>query len=141
MRVLSLAAGTTLKLYSSIMELPTGRHAEYQHWLVRGAGIGAGAGAIERHFAQVSSLLAANRQQEAGDALALLHYAFADTLDRLSPADLAFGCLVAEFDGQPCHDFTEEGLRRLLAALSAAGLTVGLVAQELEQVKKNSRPS
>jgi hypothetical protein len=141
MRQLTLPYGTTVKVFSSIFEFRAGRHAEFQHYLVRDSGIGSGAEAIERHFAQTTALLAAGRTDEAGDALALLHYAFMDTLDKFNPKQLAFGCLVAEVDGRRCVDFTEDGLRRLITELSTAGLTQGMVEQEIAEVKKNLKRS
>jgi hypothetical protein len=143
MRTVPLPTGAALRLYSSIFELPAGRHSEFEYWLVRGAGIGAGGVAdIERHFAQTTALLGAGETEKAADALALLHYAFAQSLERFNPQHLAFGCLVAEWPvGVPFTDVSEEGLTHLVAELSAAGLTQGLVQDELEFVKKNFAPS
>lgn len=139
MRVVSLAAGRTVTLAGSIFELLAGQHADFQHWLLRDSGIGTGADAIERHFADVTARLVAGRVEEAADALALLHYSFNDTLDKLNPRQLAFGCLVVAVDGQPWTDRSEEGLRRLVALLSEAGLTEELVAGEVAAVKKQLR--
>ena len=139
MRVLSLSTSASVKLWGSIFELPAGRHAEMQYWLVRDAGFGSDAASIEQRFAQTSSFLAAGRTEDAGDALALLHYAFTHALDKFSARHLAFGCLVAEWQGQPWTDTSEEGLTRLRDELSAAGLTEGMVLDELETVKKEWR--
>jgi hypothetical protein len=141
MRTLTLPAGPRVLLYSSIFELPAGRHAEFNHWVVRGAGIGSGPGDIDRHFAKVSAFVAAGKLEEAGDALALLHYAFNDTLERFDPKHLAFGVLVAAVDEKPCADFTEAGLTALVATLDEYGLTQELVTAEVEDVKKNWRRS
>ena len=143
----------SLTLYSSVMELPADAYDDFQYWLLRDSGIGAGAGAIEHHFADVTARVAdvatgladgrvedaTKRTEEVADALALLHYSYNDTLDRLNPKHLAFGCLVAEFNGKPWVDRTEEGLRRLLHKLSEAGLTAGQVAEEVERAKKDLR--
>ena len=146
MRLVSLSPDSSVLLYESIFQLSAGRYADFQHYAVREAGIGSTAGAIDRHFAQLGALVAAAaadpaRLAAAADELALLHYAFASTLDKFNCRHLAFGCLVAEFDGQPCTDFSEAGLTRLLAALGAAGLTEALVAAEVDAVKKKWRAS
>jgi hypothetical protein len=151
MRTLTLPTGPRVLLYSSIFELPAGRHAEFNHWVVRGAGIGSGPGDIDRHFAKVSAFLAAAAAaksneveallEKSSDALALLHYAFNDTLQRFNPRHLAFGVLVAAVDDKPCADFTEAGLTALVATLDEYGLTAELVTAEVEDVKKNSRRS
>lgn len=139
MRQIQLEGSESVLLYQTPQELPAGRYSRFQYWLLREAGIGHGAGAIEQHFHTVTALLAGNRAEAAADALALLHYSFADTLDEFSPRHLAFGCLVAEVSGQPVSDVSEEGLRRLLDRLSALGLTEGMVAAEVADVKKNWR--
>lgn len=142
MRTVPLRPGTSLRLFSSIFELPAGRHNEFQYWLLRESGIGSGAQAIDRHFHTVSAFLAAGETEKAADALALLHYAHGETLDRFSSQHLAFGCLVAEWPlGQPFTDLTEAGLTQLRDALSAAGLTEGLVQEEVERTKKELRRS
>lgn len=139
MRVLSLPDNVSLSLWQSMFELPAVRHSEMQYWLLRESGFGSTAASIEQHFAQTSALLAAGRTEEAGDALALLHYAFVHGLDKFSARHLAFGCLVAEWRGQPWTDRSLEGLSRLRDELSAAGLTEALVLEEVETVKKEWR--
>jgi hypothetical protein len=141
MRTLTLPTGPRVLLYSSIFELPAGRHAEFNHWVVRGAGIGSGPSDIDRHFATVSAFVAAGKKEEAADALALLHYAFNDTLERFNPRHLAFGVLVAAVDEKPCADFTEAGLTALVATLDEYGLSAEMVTAEVEDVKKNWRRS
>lgn len=81
------------------------------------------------------------RTEEAADALALLHYAFTHALAKFSARQLAFGCLVAEWNGKPWTDTSEAGLSRLRDELSAAGLTEGMVLEEVETVKKEWRRS
>jgi hypothetical protein len=139
MRLITLPDSHTVLLYQTPQELPAGLHSEFQHWCLRAAGIGSGPGAIDAHFATTGALLAAGRVEEAADALALLHYSFNDSFDNFSSRQLAFGCLVAEVDGQPWTDRSETGLQRLLALLSSLGLSEEMVATEVADVKKNWR--
>lgn len=136
MRTLTLPDGSSLSLWQSILELPAGRHSEFQYWLIRESGIGSDAASIEQRFAETSALLAAGRTEEAGDALALVHYCFNDALDKFSAKQLAFGCFVAEWRGKPWADASEDGLGRLRDELSAAGLTEGMVVEEIAALKK-----
>lgn len=148
MRTLTLPDGSGLSLWQSAHELPAGRHSEFQYWLIRESGIGSDAASVEQRLSQTAALLAAaaaqqgdaagmaKRLEEAGDALALVHYAFNDALDKFSSRQLAFGCLVAEWRGKPWTDASEEGLGRLRDELSAAGLTEGLVVGEVDALKK-----
>lgn len=136
MRALTLPTGPVLELYQSIFELPAGRHSEFQYWLIRQAGIGSDAAAIGQRFSTATALLAAGKNEEAADALAVLHYAFNEALASFSSRQFAFGCLVAGWNGRPWTDTTEEGLSRLLEELTAAGLIEGMVVGEVEAVKK-----
>lgn len=137
MRVLSLASGDELALYSSIFELPALRHSEFQYWLLRQAGIGSDAASFEQRLSTAVALLAGGKAEEAADALAVVHYAFNEALAKFSSRHLAFGCLVASWKGQPWTDTSEDGLGRLVEELSVAGLTEGLVLAELDQLKKD----
>ncbi|TPG66062.1 hypothetical protein [Hymenobacter nivis] len=146
MRLVTLSPHDSVLLHESIFQLPAGQHNDFQHYLVRDAGIGADPGAVDRHFAHLGALLAAAQQDPASlpaaaDELALLHYAFNDMLDRFNPRQLAFGCLVVEVNGEPWADRSEEGLRRLLTWLSGAGLTEERVADIVATVKKNCQRS
>lgn len=124
MRTFTLPDGSPLSLWQGVLELPAGRHSEFQYWLIRQSGIGSDANSIEQRFSHTSALLA------------LLHYAFNEALDKFSSRQLAFGCLVAEWRGKPWLDASEEGLTRLLGELSDAGLTEGMVVGEVEALKK-----
>ena len=139
MRALSLASGAELELCSSIFQLSAQRHSEFQYWLIRQAGLGSDAAAIGQRFSTATALLAGGKTEEAADALAVLHYAFEEALAKFSSRHLAFGCLVVKWKGQPWMDTSEEGLGRLIDELSLAGLTEGLVAEEVEAVKKDLR--
>jgi hypothetical protein len=139
MRALTLPSADVVELHQSIFELPTGRHSEFQYWLIRQAGLGSDAAAIGQRFSTATALLAGGKSEEAADALAVLHYAFEEALAKFSSRHLAFGCLVAKWKGQPWTDTSQEGLSRLLDELSAAGLTEGLVVEEVETVKKELR--
>jgi len=136
MRTLTLPDGSSLSLWQTVHELPAGRHSEFQYWLIRESGIGSDALSIEQRFSHTTALLAAGRTEEAGDALALVHYAFNDALDKFSSRHLAFGCVVAQWQGKPWLDATEEGLGRLRDELTTAGLTEDMVVQEIESLKK-----
>jgi hypothetical protein len=136
MRTITLANESVLSLWQGIQELPAGRHSEFQHWVIRESGIGSDAASVEQRLSETAALLAAGRTQEAGDALALVHYCLNEALGKFSSRQLAFGCLVAEWRGKPWVDTSEEGLSRLRDELSAAGLTEAMVVEEVEAVKK-----
>ena len=137
MRLLPLAAPHTVELYQSIFELPASAHVEFKCYLAQELGVGADTASVERHFQALAAFVAAGQTTEALDELAHLHYNMGFMLDKFSPASLAFGCLVARVDGQPVTDRSEAGLTRLRDQLSGWGLTAGLVAAELDEVKKN----
>ncbi len=141
MRLIALASPHTVELYQSIFELPASAHLEFKCYLAQELGIGADTASVERHFQALAAFVAAGQTTEALDELAHLHYSFQFQLEQFSPASLAFGCLVARVDGQPVTDRSEAGLTRLRAQLSGWGLSAGMVAEELETVKKNCNPN
>jgi len=146
MQTVPLGDAHHVSLYQSIFELPAGRHATMQQYLVQAAGIGSSIGAVQRHFEQLAALMVAAQQEphrlgEAADELANLHYNVQFMLEKFDPTQLAFGCLVAAVDGVPVTDLSEQGLKELLLRLSAMGLTQGQVSELLTDVKQDFRRS
>ncbi|SNC62232.1 hypothetical protein SAMN06265337_0629 [Hymenobacter gelipurpurascens] len=141
MRQLSLNPLHSIKLYQTVHELPARRHLAFNTYIVQQGGIGSTPDDINQRFSRTGQLIAAGMLQEAGTELANLHYAFHFALEQFSPQQLAFGCLIAEVDGQPVTDYSEAALQALLEQVSEYGLTMEMVTTEVEDVKKNYRLS
>lgn len=141
MRHILLNGGHHIDLFETVHELPARRHLHLNAYLVQDAGIGATPADINHRFARLGQLLAAGKSQDAQTELENLHYAFYFALAQFSPAQLAFGVLVAAVDGQPATDYSESALGRLVQQLSEWGLSAGMVEAETADVKKNSQLS
>lgn len=137
MRTIQLSSDHSISLYQSAQELPARRHLAFNCYLVQQGGIGSTPEDISQRFSRCGQLMAAGMHQDAATELANLHYSFQFALQQFSPLQLAFGCLLAEVDGQPVTDYSEPALQALLARLSEQGLTQTMVTAEVEDVKKN----
>lgn len=62
-------------------------------------------------------------------------------LDHNNFRGLQFCCHIATIDGKPLTDYSHENLRKILSRLSDAGLTIGMVREAMEDVKKKSEGS
>ena len=132
MHTLTLQDGHTAAVYLSAHEVPIKHYVEFQHYHMRDVGIGSSVADVDNHFAKINArvgALATDPEQlpYVADELVLLQYNFNFMVEREHPSHLAFGALVAQVDGQPCTDLTEEGLALLLARLADYGLTRGQV--------------
>ncbi|MGI4736477.1 MAG: hypothetical protein ACRYG7_14980 [Janthinobacterium lividum] len=132
MHTLTLTGGHTASVYLSAHEVPIKHYVEFQYYHMRDVGIGSSTADVERHFANLFARVGAlaNDPEQlglVGDELALLHYNMNFMIERDHPSHLSFGALVAEVDGQPHTDLSEEGLTSLLARLADYGLTRGQV--------------
>ena len=132
MHTLTLQDGHTAAVYLSAHEVPIKHYVEFQHHHMRDVGIGSSVADVENHFAKVHARAAAlvtdpEQLPLMVDELVLLQYSMNFMAERDHPSHLAFGALVAQVDGQPCTDLTEEGLAALLTQLADYGLTRGQV--------------
>lgn len=137
MRTIQLTSPHTLRYYQSIMELPAGRHMEYQCYMALDAGVGATEQDIARHE-QMADRFSAREGKEQEEFLERCnaHYAKHFMETNYSPRRMAFAVLVASVDGVAANDFTEHGLESLLAQLQALGLTNEQVDESLGSIQE-----
>lgn len=136
MRTLQISPRHSLQFFQSIMELPAGRHIEYQCYSAEQAGVGSTEEDAQRHEELAARFGArADKQREQNLELANAHYCRAWVEQNYSPRRMAFASLIATVDGESITDVTEEGLRELLVRLSVIGLTNEQVEEALKSVE------
>ncbi|MBX0293132.1 hypothetical protein K3G63_21990 [Hymenobacter sp. HSC-4F20] len=137
MRTLELSPQHSLRFYQSIMELPAGRHMEYQCYMALDAGVGSTPEDVERHTA-LSARFGARKGKEYEEFLekSNAHYAQHFVEMNYSPRRLAFAVLVETVDGVPTTDITEHGLESLFTQLTVLGLTDELINKSLASVRE-----
>ncbi len=123
-----------VKIYNSIEDMPILRYHKFTKCLLVDAGIGADITAIDRHLYKARTYVAAQKNNLAQAELDNLRQCIMLIANNITPKLTAFAALVAEIDGKPQDDTTDEGLRRVSEMLNAA--TVGEVDEAVDSQKK-----
>lgn len=123
-----------VRIYNSIEDMPIMRYHKFTKCLLVDAGIGADITAIDRHLYKARTYVAAQKNDLAQAELDNLRQCIMLIANNITPKLTAFAALVAEIDGKPQDDVTDEGLRRVSEMLHAA--TVGEVDEAVDNQKK-----
>ncbi len=124
----------TVAIYSSIEDLPILRYHKFSKCLLIDAGIGADIPAIDRHLYKARTYIAAAKPDLAQAELDNLRHTINFVANNITPRLTAFAALVAEIDGQPQNDITDEGLRKVSEMLQDA--TIKEIDGAVETQKK-----
>ena len=121
-------------LYSSIEELPMQRFHKYNKMMLIDAGLGSDLNAVDGHIERAVRFIKGDHRQEAATEMENIRQTIYLIIQGMCPKHLAFAVLVAEVDGKPCDDISDEGLQRIVELLGDA--PVKDVTAESEAVKK-----
>lgn len=123
-------------LYSSIKEMPVDLAKKFQRQLLQDLGIGNTIEDVDDHLARLMQYVSQDKKTETIEELKNLRFNLFTQLSEWSFKSLAFGCLIQSVNDQPVLDYSEDGLQVLISKLSEVGLTVSMVEEELEDIKK-----
>lgn len=115
-----------VKVYDSIEELPMVRFHKYNKMLLIDAGIGSDMATFDAHIEKVARFMQNGDNENAIKELENLRQNVYVIQTEQSPRNLSFAALVAEIDGKPCDDLSDEGLenvRQLLNDVSKKDIT------------------
>lgn len=121
-------------LYNSIEELPMQRFHKYNKMMLIDAGLGSDLNAVDGHIERAVRFIKGDHRQEAATEMENIRQTIYLIIQGMSPKHMAFAVLVAEIDGKPCDDISDEGLQRIVDLLGDA--PVKDVTAESEAVKK-----
>lgn len=121
-------------LYNSIEELPMQRFHKYNKMMLIDAGLGSDLNAVDGHIERAVRFIKGDHRQEAATEMENIRQTIYLIIQGMCPKHLAFAVLVAEVDGKPCDDISDEGLQRIVDLLGDA--PVKDVTAESEAVKK-----
>lgn len=133
MKTLKLG-GHTVKIYDDIETLPIVRFHRYNKMLLLDAGIGSDMVAVANHIER-AKLYLRDRDENALTELDNLMQSVMMIHGGLSPRHLSFACLVAEVDGHPTDDISDDGLKATLSLIGNTP-TNELEAESLSVKKK-----
>ncbi len=131
--------GVTLTKYEHIDEMPVNLFNNANEYALLDAEVGNTPADINRHLGKLTTLLKGKDNQELiVEEVKNLRRCYAAILDHNNHIGLQFCCYIKEIDGKPLPDHGHETLRRVLSRLSDAGLTMGVVREEMDESKKKS---
>jgi hypothetical protein len=140
MKILAIGK-TKVELYNSIKELPISASKKMHSFILQESGIGNTIQDIDSRLERLMLFLTAGNNPEALEEAKNLRFALFSTISQMSFESAAFGCLVKSVNDKENTDYSQEGLQNLVAQLSKAGLSAGMVTDILEDVKKNLIPN
>jgi hypothetical protein len=132
-----LPYGPTLRMYSSIKELPVQVSKKQQMYLVQAAGIGNSVADWDGKVARAIAYLENDKKDEAIIELKNIRLNVYSSIQGIDYNCLAFACMVAAEDDVPMTDYSEAALNAKLGQWSAAGLNMADVTDVLDDLKKN----
>lgn len=141
MLYLTLSDNCKVGYYASIKEMPIEVSRQFNAYILQDIGIGSTFEAVDNHLQRITMFLEQDRKADAIEEIKNLRYGYFSMISKWDYKSLAFGCLVATVNGQPAADTSLEGIHQTIKFLSDKGLTVTILEDLLENVKKNLIPS
>ena len=123
-----------IMLYDDISELPMRRFHRFNKMLLVDSGIGSDLSDIDRHLERIKAFIRKEKKDEALAEIENIRTNFYFIGQNLCPRYLAFATLVAELDGKPCDDLSDDGLQKVVDALGDVPMPT--LNAEFEAAKK-----
>lgn len=121
-------------LYDNIEEMPIGRYHKYQKYAIIDSGLGSDLTNLDAHLQRAMAFVRKGEGEKAVTELNNLRQNVFFIQQGISPQLLSCACLVAEMDGIPQNDLSEEGLQHLIETLS--DVPTNIFTALFEAVKK-----
>lgn len=121
-------------MYESIEELPIERFQKYNKMLMIDAGLGSDLTALDAHLAKVSEFIKAGELNNAATEIDNLRQTLFNVQNGQTPHFLSLIPLMAEIDGEPLTDISDENLQAVYERLK--DVTFGQYEQTASEVKK-----
>lgn len=126
--------GHVVRVFDSIEDLPMVRYHKYQKFALIDAGVGSDIAALDRRLEKTRIFTAQGKTDEAARELENLRQCVFFIQSEMSPRNLSFAALVAEIDGEPVTDISDEALRAICRKLQDTPERE--MAAQVEAVKK-----
>lgn len=105
-------------LYDNIEEMPIGRFHKYQKYSIIDSGLGGDLTNLDAHLQRAMAYIRKGEEDKAVTELHNLRQNVFFIQQGVNPQLLSCACLIAEMDGIPQNDLSEEGLQRLIDKLT-----------------------
>ena len=104
-------------MYDSIEELPIVRFQKYNKMLMLDAGLGSDLTALDAHLARVGEFIKAGETDNAAREIDNLRQTLFNVQNGLTPHFMSLIPLMAEVDGEPLTDLSDENIQRVYDTL------------------------
>lgn len=131
--------GHTVKIYTGIEELPVVWFQAYNKALMIDAGIGSDAEAVDSHLGRAIRFLQKKNTLAAAKELQNLKNTLHFITENTNPALMSFAALVAEIDGKPQIDKSDDGLKATVELLASTRAPISTIWEWIGEVKKKLR--
>lgn len=128
--------GNKVKLYDSIEVMPITVFHRFNLYAAMDAGIGGTIEDVDRRLYRARQFMQHGQKENAIAELDNLRQAMAFVIENNNPEMLSFAALVHSIDGEKVHAVDESSCKEILSRLSKKGLTVAVVRNALDAVKK-----
>lgn len=123
-----------VKLYDSVDEMPIVNYQKYNKYLLIDSQIGSNLDDYSQHIAKALTYINQGKLEQLRQELINQRQLMFMINQEISPKYLAFSALIAEFDGRPVTDLSDDNLKALLSQLRGAKNSV--VEWLLQKIKK-----
>ena len=107
----------SVTMYDSIEELPIVRFQKYNKMLMLDAGLGSDLTALDAHLARVGEFIKAGETDNAAREIDNLRQTLFNVQNGLTPHFMSLIPLMAEVDGEPLTDLSDENIQRVYDTL------------------------
>lgn len=132
----TLDGETSIRLYSSIKEMPVTLYNTAQCYLLQDMGIGSDMQSVDDHFKAFDNLISSGQVEDLLNERNNLRYNFFIMLEKLDFRSMALACYIHSINDMPVDDYSEEHLKELIEYLSGHGLSMQHVEDQLFELKK-----
>jgi hypothetical protein len=127
---------TVLKIYQDIDEMPVDRYNIFNLYSLKDAEIGNTMEDVGRKYTTLATLVITKQNDKANQELNNLFQTHWSIINKLNYKSLAFMSMIHSIDDQEVQDLSEENLILLTSQLSKKGLTMRIVKEEIDSLKK-----
>ena len=124
-------------MFDSIEELPIVRFQKYNKMLMLDAGLGSDLTALDAHLARVGEFIKAGETDNAAREIDNLRQTLFNVQNGLTPHFMSLIPLMAEVDGEPLTDLSDENIQRVYDTLK--DVTMKAYEGAASEVKKKNR--
>ena len=121
-------------MYDDINELPIVRFQQYNKMLMIDAGLGETVDALDNHLARVGEFIKHGEMENATNEIDNLRQTLWNVQNGMTPHFMSLIPLMAEIDGQPNDDMSDDGLKATYEKLEY--VTLGEYEKAAQEIKK-----